>query len=147
MPTYATNKKATFEYQILEKFEAGLVLTGPEVKSIRNGNIKLTGAYVTFHGEEAFLLNAHVGQYAFSTLEAYEPTRSRKLLLKAKEINYLRGKLSEKGLTIIPLSVYTKGDKIKIEIGIGKGKKTFDKRETIKNRDQAKEIARKMKNH
>lgn len=147
MPTYATNKKATFEYQILEKFEAGLVLTGPEVKSIRNGNIKLTGAYVTFHGPEAFLLNAHVGQYAYSTLETYEPTRSRKLLLKAKEINYLRGKLSEKGLTIIPLSVYTKGDKIKIEIGIGKGKKTFDKRETIKNRDQAKEIARKMKQY
>lgn len=147
MPTYAVNKKARFEYEILEKLEAGLVLTGPEVKSVRNGNIRLVGAYVTFHGTEASLLNAHIGPYKYAPNVEYDPTHSRRLLLKAKEISYLRGKLSEKGLTIVPLSVYTKRDKIKIEIGIGRGKKSYDKREDIKVRDQKREIAKKMKGH
>lgn len=144
MPTYAVNKKARFEYEILETLEAGLVLTGQEVKSVRNGNIRLAGSYVTFHGTSASLLNAHISPYQFAHLEGYDPTQSRRLLLKAKEINNLRGKLSEKGLTIVPLSVYTKGNKIKIEIGLGKGKKTFDKRESLKDRDQKKEIARRI---
>lgn len=145
MPNLAVNKKATFEYEILEKLEAGLMLTGAEVKSVRNGNIKLLGAYVTFHGTSANLLNAHISPYKYAQNEEYEPTRSRRLLLKQKEINYLRGKLSEKGLTIIPLSVYTKGNLIKIEIGVGRGKKTFDKRESVKKRDQKREIAKKLK--
>lgn len=145
MPNLAVNKKATFEYEILEKLEAGLMLTGAEVKSVRNGNIKLLGAYVTFHGTSANLLNAHISPYKYAQNEEYEPTRSRRLLLKQKEINYLRGKLSEKGLTIIPLSVYTKGNLIKIEIGVGRGKKSFDKRESVKKRDQKREIAKKLK--
>lgn len=145
MPNLAVNKKATFEYEILEKFEAGLMLTGAEVKSVRNGNIRLLGSYVTFHGTSATLLNAHISPYKYAQNEEYDPTRSRRLLLKQKEINYLRGKLSEKGLTIIPLSVYTKGNLIKIEIGVGRGKKTFDKRESVKKRDQKREIAKKLK--
>lgn len=145
MPNLAINKKATFEYEILEKLEAGLMLTGAEVKSVRNGNIRLLGAYVTFHGTSANLLNAHISPYKYAQNEEYDPTVSRRLLLKQKEINYLRGKLSEKGLTIIPLSVYTKGNLIKIEIGVGRGKKTFDKRESVKKRDQKREIAKKLK--
>lgn len=147
MPTYAVNKKANFEYEILEKFEAGLVLTGAEVKSVRSGNIKLTGAYVTFHDRSATLLNAHISPYKFATNEEYDPTHTRRLLLKQKEISYLRGKLSEKGLTIIPLSVYTTGNKIKVAIGLGRGKKTFDKRDSVKKRDQEREIAKKLKEH
>jgi SsrA-binding protein len=145
MPNLAVNKKATFEYEILEKLEAGLMLTGAEVKSVRNGNIRLLGAYVTFHGTSANLLNAHISPYKYAQNEEYDPTVSRRLLLKQKEINYLRGKLSEKGLTIIPLSVYTKGNLIKIESGVGRGKKTFDKRESVKKRDQKREIAKKLK--
>lgn len=145
MPTYAVNKKARFEYEILETFEAGLVLTGAEVKSVRDGNIRLSGSYVTFHHNSASLLNGHISPYKHAQQQDYDPTHSRQLLLKAKEINYLRGKLSEKGLTIVPLSVYTKRNKIKIEIGLGKGKKTFDKRETIKKRDADREIKQKMK--
>ena len=145
MPTYAVNKKARFEYEILETLEAGLMLSGPEVKSVRGGHIRLSGAYVTFHGTSASLLNAHIAPYPYAQQEGYDPTHSRRLLLKSQEINNLRGKLTEKGLTIIPLSVYTKGDKIKVEIGLGKGKKAFDKRESIKNKDQKREIARKIR--
>ncbi len=146
MPTYSVNKKATFEYEILEKFEAGLILSGPEVKSVRNGNVKLTGAYITFHNNSAWLTNAHISAYKYAPKqESYDPTHSRKLLLHAKEIDYLRGKLSEKGLTIVPLSLYTKAHKIKIEIGLAKGKKTFDKREALKKKDLDKEMRQNMK--
>ncbi len=146
MSTYAVNKKANFEYEILEKFEAGLVLSGQEVKSVRNGNVRLIGAYITFHKTEAWLLNAHISPYKNAIQQdSYNPTQSRKLLLHAKEINYLRGKLSEKGLTIVPLSLYTKANKIKIEIGLAKGKHTFDKRETLKKKDQDKELKRNLK--
>jgi len=146
MPVYATNKKARFDYEILESIEAGLKLIGPEVKAVRNGNVNLKGAYITFHGGEAFLTNAHIGKYKpASNLKDYDPTRSRKLLLKAKEIVYLSGKTAEKGLTVVPISVYTKGRHIKLEIAIGRGKKKFDKRRTIKDREQKREIERKMK--
>jgi SsrA-binding protein len=146
MATYAQNKKARFEYEILDTFEAGIVLSGQEVKSIRNGNISLKGAFVTFHKDEAMLTNAHISKYRFAgQVEGYNPERSRKLLLNNKEIAYLRGKSQEKGLTIVPLSVYNKGRHIKVEIGVGRGKKKYDKRETIKRRDLNKEIAKKMK--
>ena len=146
MPTYATNKKARFEYEILDTLEAGLVLSGPEVKSIRSGHITLKGSFVTFHRDEANLTNAHISKYKYAgSVTDYVPDRSRKLLLKKKEISYLRGKSQEKGLTIMPLSVYTKGRHIKVEIGIGRGKKKFDKRRTIKDRETKREIARKMK--
>lgn len=146
MPTYADNRKATFDYEILEKYEAGLVLSGQEVKSIRTGHVSLKGAFITFHGNEALLTNAHIAKYKYASkaLE-YEPEKSRKILLKKKEINHLRGKTQEKGLTIIPLSIYTKGRRIKIEIAVCRGKKKYDKRESIKAREMKIEIARKMK--
>jgi SsrA-binding protein len=142
----ALNKKALFDYEILDKLEAGLVLTGYEAKAIKNGNINLKGSYVIFHNSDPFLINAHIGLYKpAGKIADYDPTRSRKLLLKKNEIRYLRAKSEEKGLTIVPLKVYTKNRFIKIEIGIGKGKKQFDKRETIKKRDTEKEIKRTLK--
>lgn len=146
MPTLSTNKKARFDYTLLEKFEAGLVLSGQEVKSIRAGSAKLTGAFITFLGNIPMLTNAHIPAYAKATgLKDYNPTMSRKILLNTKEINKLRGKLEQKGLTIVPLSLYTKGQRIKLEIALAQGKKDFDKRRTMKERDSKREIARKMK--
>lgn len=143
MPTLAKNRRAHYEYEILETLEAGLVLTGPEVKSIRAGHANLAGAYVTFHGAEAHLTNAHIAPYAFAVKnDHYEPTQTRKLLLKKREIAYLRGKLQEKGLTAIPLSLYTKQRLIKLEIGLARGKKTHDKRASIKKREVDREIRR-----
>ncbi len=142
MPTLATNRKAKFDYEILDRLEAGLKLSGPEVKSIRGGHISLAGAFVTFRGEVPFLTNAHVPAYPFAQYKGpYEPTQSRELLLKKKEIAYLRGKLQEKGLTALPLSVYTKGRYLKLEIGIGRGKKAFDKRASVKKRELDREIS------
>lgn len=146
MAVYGENKKARFDYEILETLEAGLVLTGQEVKSIRNGHINLKGSFVTFHGDEALVINVHITKYRHaSALPSYDPERSRKLLLKKKQINYLRGKTQELGLTIVPLSVYTSGSHIKMEIGIGKGKKKYDKRESIKKREVEREMRKKMK--
>ena len=143
---YASNKKAKFDYEILDTYEAGLVLEGQEVKSVRKGNISLKGAFISFHGTDAFLTNTHISKYKFAgNITDYDPERSRKLLLKRKEIDFLRGKSQEKGLTIIPLSVYTKGRHIKVEIGIGRGKKKHDKRETIKQRELKRELDRTMK--
>ena len=146
MATYSVNKKALFDYAILDRFEAGIVLSGPEVKAVRAGHISLGGAFVTFHRTDALLTNAHISAYApAGKLPDYDPTRSRKLLLKQKEIAYLRGKSQEKGLTIIPLSVYTRGRHIKIEVGIGRGKKQYDKRETVKKRERKREAQRAIK--
>lgn len=146
MPTYATNKHARFDYEILDTFEAGLVLSGQEVKSIRGKQINLKGSFISFHKNEAFLTNAHISKYKYAgTLENYDPTQSRKLLLGRKDIDKLRGKSEEKGLTIVPLSVYTRGSKIKVSIGVAKGKKKHDKRETIKKRDQDRDLRRAKK--
>jgi SsrA-binding protein len=146
MPKIAINKKARFEYDILEKLEAGLVLTGQEVKSLRTKNTKLSGAYVTFHRDEANITNLNIPKYAYaSNLPNYDAYKSRKLLLKKKEIAYLRGKLAEKGLTIIPLSIYTSGRRIKMEIAVAKGKKLHDKRRTIKDREEKRETRRALK--
>jgi len=143
------NKKAKFDYDILDKFEAGLVLTGPEVKSVKAGQINLKGSYITIKHKpktEVFLINAHISKYKPAGLQPdYEPTRSRKLLLHKKEINKLIGKMKEKGLTIVPLSVYTKHNRIKLEFGIGRGKKKFEKKETIKKRETKRKIERAMK--
>ncbi len=144
----ATNKKANYNYIILEKIEAGLKLTGPEVKSIRNHQINLDNAYISFQNNEVFLINAHISKYkSANNLTDYNPERKRKLLLKKKEIAYLRAKANEKGLTIIPLSVYNKGRYLKIEIALVKGKKTFDKRQSIKDRTIKRELQRKLKNY
>lgn len=146
MPALTTNKKARFDYQILETFEAGIVLSGQEVKSVRSGGARLTGAFVTFHGNTPLLTNALIPLYKNAALsKEYIPDASRKLLLKKREINHLRGKLEQKGLTIVPLSLYTSGRLIKLEIGLAQGKKTFDKRHSIKERDTKREIARKLK--
>ncbi|MFA7314304.1 MAG: SsrA-binding protein SmpB [Candidatus Magasanikbacteria bacterium] len=145
MPQYATNKKARFDYEILETLEAGLVLTGAEVKSTRNKQIKLTGSFVTFHDSGAYLLNTHISKYKYASIEGYDPERSRKILLNKKQIAYLTEKMHEKGLTIIPLSVYTKKRKIKVEIGICRGKKQFDKKRVLKKRQENRDIKRALK--
>ncbi len=145
MSNIAENRRARFDYDILEKMEAGILLTGQEVKSVKKGSINLKGAYITFHNDKALLTNAHISKYPEAgPLPTYDPTHSRPLLLHKREISYLRGKSQEKGLTIIPLSVYTKNHLVKVEIGVGRGRKTHDKREVIKKRDQIREM-RKMK--
>jgi SsrA-binding protein len=147
MPTFADNKKALFDYEILEKLEAGLELTGAETKAIKDGHMSLKGSYVTFHGKDAHLLNAHVSAYKPAGPQPdYEPTRSRRLLLHKREIAYLREKSQEKGLTIVPISVYNRGRFVKVEIAVARGKHTYDKRNTIKERDAAREIKRTLKN-
>jgi SsrA-binding protein len=147
VPTLSLNKKAKFDYKILETYEAGIVLSGQEVKSIRSGSARLTGAFVTFHGNTPLLTNALIPKYKYAShIDDYIPDASRRLLIRKKEVNHLRGKLEQKGLTIVPLSLYTKGQLIKLEIGLAEGKKLFDKRRTIKERDGKREIARTMKN-
>jgi len=146
MKVLAENKKAYFNYDILEKFEAGLVLQGQEVKSIKSGRITLAGSYVVLKDEEAYLLNANIPPYQPKNVpKDYDPSRLRKLLLKKSEIKYLIGKSQQKGLTLIPLRVYTKKGKIKLEFGIGKGRKKTDKRELIKKREFEREKRRYLK--
>lgn len=146
MKTLSTNKKVLFNYDILEKFEAGIVLTGQEVKSIRFGRINLMGSYVIIRNNEAYLINATVPPYQPKNMpQEYDPARARKLLLKKSEIKYLLGKSEQKGLTLVPLRVYTKKGKIKLEFGIGRGRKKADKKELIKKRETDKEIQRELK--
>jgi len=140
----ATNRKANFQYQILEKFEAGLVLQGSEVKSLREGKANLNDAYATFHRGELFLYHCHISPYVHAGPFTHEPLRARKLLLHARELDKLQGKIQEKGLTLIPMKLYFKRGKAKVELGLGKGKKLFDKRETIKRREQDREMARSL---
>jgi len=143
------NKNAHFSYEILDAFEAGLVLLGHEVKSIKSGQMSLKGAYISLTHEpkpELFLVNAHVSPYKNAgPLPDYVPTRPRKLLLDKRTINSLIGKLEQKGLTIIPLKVYTKRNLVKIEIGLARGKKLYEKKESIKKRDVDREIRRTLK--
>ncbi len=139
----AENRQARFNYEILETFQAGLVLTGQEVKAAKKGAVSLKGAFVTFHGNEAKLTNAHITKYApAGPLPNYDPTRSRTLLLKKREINYLRGKSLEKGLTIVPLKMYTRNRLIKVEVAVARGKHAYDKRATVKKRDLEREVRR-----
>ena len=143
MPQLADNKKAYFDYEILEKFEAGLVLLGHEVKAAKAGQVSLKGAFVTFHNNRAYLTNATISRYKQAgKLEEYDPTRSREILLHKKELRYLQGKFAEKGLTIVPLCVYTKNRLVKIEIAVARGKHTFDKRESIKKKDVERDMRR-----
>lgn len=143
-----SNKKAHFNYEILEKFEAGLVLAGYEVKSLRKSQGSLEGSRVLVRGNEAFLVGASVP--AFQPANApknYDPLRPRKLLLNTKEIGKIMAAEGEKGLTVVPISVYNKGRNLKIEIAIGRGKKLHDKRETIKKRDTERDMRRSLKNN
>jgi SsrA-binding protein len=143
--TVATNKKAYHEYFILEKMEAGVSLLGTEVKAIREGRLNLKDSYAMVQAGEAFLLNCHISPYSHGNLENHNPTRSRKLLLHQKEIRKLIGKTQEKGLTLVPLRVYFKKGRIKVELGVARGKKFFDKRETERRKDADREAAAAMK--
>jgi SsrA-binding protein len=147
MPVLATNKKARFDYEILDTFEAGLVLSGQEVKAVRQGQANLKGAYVTINNKaEAYLTNASIAAYKMAgPLPDYDSTRPRKLLLHKKEITSLTRKLQSAGLTLVPLSLYTKLRKIKLEIGLVKGKKKVDKRRSIKEKEQKRDMQRLLK--
>lgn len=140
------NKKAYFKYEILERFEAGVSLIGQEVKSIKSGRINLAGSYAVLKNEEVFLIGAKVPPYQPKNApKDYNPERSRKLLLKKSEIKYLIGKTKQKGLTIVPLSVYIKRSRIKLELAIAKGRAKPDKRELIRKRELEREIKRELK--
>jgi len=146
MKVIAENKKAYFNYQILEKFEAGISLVGQEVKSIKTRGVNLTGSYIIARNEEIYWVGSKIPAYQPKNAPPdYNPERSRKLLLKKTEIKHLIGKSKQKGLTLIPLKVYTKDGKIKIEFAIAKGKKKFDKRESTKKRETEREIERALK--
>ena len=143
MPDLAENKRARFDYEILETYEAGIELLGFEVKAIRAGRLNLSGSYVIIRGDEAYLINADLPPYqAYNTPTDYDSKRTRRLLLNKAEIKELVGKNREARLTIIPLNVYTKGRLIKLKIGLGRSKKKSDKRETIKKRDVEREMRR-----
>lgn len=141
----ADNKKARFDYEIIEKYEAGLVLTGSEVKSIRDGAVNLKDSYVVFKNGEAFLQNSHISVYTASSYNNHHPERQRKLLLHRDEINKIMGRVQEKSLSCVPLKVYFKKGRIKIEIGLGRGKKRHDKRQSIKKKESDRELARALK--
>lgn len=146
MPSYARNKKIHHSYEILDTLEAGLVLTGAETKAIRTETMRLKGSYVSLRDDEAWLVSAYIPRYKYAGNDPdYNPERPRKLLLKTKEIAYLQGKSAEKGLTIVPISVYSKGRHIKLEIGVARGKKLHDKRADIKKRDIERDMRRDLK--
>ncbi|MFA5095418.1 MAG: SsrA-binding protein SmpB [Candidatus Paceibacterota bacterium] len=146
MAHYTENRKARFNYEILEKYEAGIELLGVEVKSVRGGRMSLEGAFVIIRGGEAFLINSNIPPYQPNNVpKDYDPLRNKKLLLTKKEIATLAGSEKNKSLTIVPISVYNKGRKIKVGIALVKGKKKQDKRESIKKRETDREIRRELK--
>jgi len=141
----ATNRKASHEYFLLDRYEAGIVLKGSEIKSIRAGQISLAEAYVRLDGKEAWLVDAHIAPYDQASIFNHEPRRPRKLLLHNSEIQNLWNEVRQKGVTVVPLRVYLKDGRAKLEIAVAKGKKLYDKRETITRRDMAREIERQYK--
>jgi len=136
------NRKARFNYEILEKIEAGIALLGSEVKSLREGGGNLMDAYATFHRGELWLVNCHIAHFKAANQFNHEPTRQRKLLMHRQELDRLTGKIQEKGLTLVPMSLYLKAGRVKVELGVGKGKKAHDKRDTIKKRESDRELKR-----
>ena len=139
------NKKAYHDYTVEETLEAGIQLQGTEVKSLREGKANLRDSYVLLKNSEAFLLNCHISPYSHGNIMNHEPLRTRKLLLHRKEIERLRGKIQQKGYTLLPLKIYFKGSHAKVEIGLAKGKKLYEKRETIREREAKRTIERAMK--
>lgn len=147
MSTLAFNRRAGYDYELLDRYEAGLILSGPEVKSIKTGHISLRGSFVTLKGEELFLTNANIPLYKFAgNLKNYDPVRPRKLLVKKSEIKSLIGKVKASGLTLVPISVYTKKRFIKLEFALAKGKKKFDKRQDIAKKEAKRKAERALKN-
>ncbi len=146
MRVIATNKKANFNYELLEKFEAGISLRGTEVKSIRQGKVSLKESYAEIKGGEAFLVNCHISTYESASYFNHDPRRERKLLLHRHEIKRLTGKIQEKGLTLVPTKVFfnDKG-KVKIEVALAKGKRAYQKREAIRERDRDRELRAELK--
>ena len=136
----ASNKRARHDYHVLETVEAGIQLAGTEVKSAREGRVQLKDSYVDFKDGQAFLVGAHISPYSHGNRENKEPERVRKLLLKKREVNRLFGRTQLKGLTVVPLSMYLKGNWVKLEIALVQGKKTFDKREAEKTRELDREV-------
>ena len=139
------NRKAYHNYQMLESIEAGIALTGTEIKSIREGRVSLAEAYVRPEKNELWLLNAHIARYDPGSYMGHEPVRPRKLLLHRKEINILESKVAERGLTLVPTRLYLKDSHAKLEVSLGRGKKLYDKRETIAKRDSDREMERVVK--
>jgi SsrA-binding protein len=146
MSVLAINKRAGFDYDISERFEAGLVLRGFEVKSVKTGHISLKGSFVTVKDNELFLTNANIPLYKHAgAIANYDPTRPRKLLLKRAEISKLIGKYRAEGLTLVPVQVYTRRGLLKLEFGVGKGRKKYDKRDVIRKREAGRKIHRALK--
>ena len=143
--TVATNRKAFHNYHVGESIEAGIALTGSEIKSIREGKVSLGDAYVRPDGGELWLLNMHIARYEASSYMGHDPLRPRKLLVHRKEIAYLTGKVAEKGLTLIVTRLYLKGNIAKVEVALARGKKLYDKREAITRREVDRELARAIK--
>ncbi len=139
------NRKARFNFEIEDRFEAGISLQGSEVKSLRNGKANLTDSYATIKSGEAFLVGTHISPYEQANRENHDPVRERKLLLHKREIKRLTGKVMERGYALVPLSLYFKNGKVKVELGLAKGKKLYDKREAVKKKDQRRELERMMK--
>lgn len=138
----ATNRKARHDYIIEDTFEAGIALLGSEIKSIRAGQVNLRDSYATIRDGEVWLLNAHISAYQQASYQNHEPRRERKLLMHRREINRLTGKLQEKGLTLVPLRIYLKNSRAKVELGLARGKKTFDKRQTLREKSDRRQIER-----
>ncbi len=139
------NRRATFDYEIEERFEAGLVLTGSEVKSLRDGKASLAEAFVQEDDGELYLVQCHIAQYPFANILNHDPLRKRKLLLHAEEIRRIIRRITEKGFTAVPISVYFKNGKAKVEVGLARGKKQADKREDIKKRDAERDARRELR--
>lgn len=140
--TLARNRRAFHDYHVLETIEAGIELQGTEVKSLRNGRAQLQDGYVRVHDGEAWLLGVHISPYEQGNRSNHDPTRPRRLLLHRREIDYLRGKVQLQGLTLVPLRFYLKGNRIKVEIGLCRGKKLWDKRQAMAERDARREAER-----
>ncbi len=145
MKVIQKNKKALFDYEILENFKAGLMLTGPEVKSVRNGDVNLKGAYISTAEDAPVLKGCNISRYRYDSTESHEPMRDRKLLLKQREIDKITRALNEQGVTVVPIAIGLEGKFIKLEIATARGKKKHDKRNVIKERSQKRDMARIMK--
>ena len=142
MKNITTNRRARHNYQITETYEAGLVLRGSEVKSLRDGNANLKDSYVMFREGEAWLVGAYIAPYSFARDGGHHPERDRKLLLHKREIDRIAGKVAERGLTVVPMSMYFKEGKAKVELGLGRGKARYDKRQALKEKQQKREMDR-----
>lgn len=143
--TIYNNKRANFDYDLLERFEAGLVLTGTEIKSVRANQVSLQRSFVQARDDELWLMDANIAQYVHGNRENHDPTRPRKLLLHRREVNHILTNLAQKGLTVVPTRLYLKGGRAKVEIALARGKRKFDKREDIARRDADRQVERALR--